>query len=235
MTEFIIEGHTIREHILLLSNNGNRKFTEDLHPGVENVLGIRIPELRALAKKIAKDDWPAYLKSASTHYMEERMLIGMVIANVKVDHVDEYLSLVDGFVRIINSWSVCDTFDFYGKSSFVNKNRDRIWNYLNDYMDSRNEYEIRFGVVMAQKYFIDDNYIVAYINKLLSIKHEGYYVRMAIAWALSTCYIKFPKVTYPYLIRMKSDRETLRKTIQKICDSFRVSQEDKDLVKLLRN
>ena len=234
MNEYRIDGLTIRENIMRLSNNGNKKFTESLHPGVENVLGIRVPDLRVLAKKIAKDDWKTFLKSAPTDYMEERMLIGMVISNIKVDDVDEYLLIVDQFVKIINSWSVCDTFDFSGQTSFVKKNSEKVWKYLYNYMNSANEYEIRFGVVMPIKYYIDEAHITQYIEKLLSIKHEGYYVRMAIAWALSTCYIKFPEITYFYLANGVLDNGTLKKTIQKICDSFRVSDENKTKVKLLR-
>lgn len=115
MNEYCINGLTIKENLLRLAGEGNKKFTESLHPGIENVLGVRVPALRQLAAQIAKDDWQAYLQSADTFYMEERMLQGMVIGCLKIKDVEEYLSLVSGFVPLINSWSVCDTFDFAGK------------------------------------------------------------------------------------------------------------------------
>ena len=78
MEEFRLDGLTVKEHLLILAEEGNRKFTEGLHPGVEHVLGIRLPALRKLAARIAKADWESYLDTADGFYMEERMLQGMV-------------------------------------------------------------------------------------------------------------------------------------------------------------
>ena len=78
MDEYRINGLTIKENLLQLAENGNKKFTESLHPGIENVLGIRIPALRRLGAQIAKDDWESYLQTADTYYMEERRLPGLL-------------------------------------------------------------------------------------------------------------------------------------------------------------
>lgn len=85
MNEYRINGLTIKDNLLQLAENGNKKFTESLHPGIENVLGIRIPDLRQLAARIAKFDWQNYLQTADTYYMEERMLQGMVIGSLKMN------------------------------------------------------------------------------------------------------------------------------------------------------
>lgn len=234
MDEYRINGLTIKENLLKLAENGNRKFTESLHPGIENVLGIRIPALRQLGAQIAKDDWEHYLQTADTYYMEERMLQGMVISNLKIKDVETYLSWVARFVPIINSWSVCDTFDFCGKQRFVDKNKERVWQFLEDWLKSDKEYEIRFGVVMAMAHYIDE----AYIDKLLQwadrIHHEGYYVKMAVAWALSVCYVKFPQKTMDYLASNRLDDFTYNKALQKITESYRVSAEDKEHIRSMK-
>ena len=234
MNRYRIEGLTIREHLMNLKANSNKVFKANLHPGVENILGLAMPDLRALAQKIVDGDWRIFLLNADTFYVEERLLISIVVSNIKVRDVDEYLGYVDDFVKIINCWSVCDTFDFKGKKSFVKKNKQKIWDYLCHYMESDKEYEIRFGIIMGQKYYIDKDNIKLYLNKLASIHHDGYYVKMAIAWALCTCYIKFPGITATYLHEKKWDGDTLRKAIRKICDSFRVSPEGKEVAKELR-
>ena len=82
-----LDGLTIKEHLLQLAERGNKKFTESLNPGVEHVLGIRVPDLRKLAARIAKGDWEAYLDAADTYYMEERMLQGMVLGCIRPDAV----------------------------------------------------------------------------------------------------------------------------------------------------
>ena len=57
---FLLHGKPVREYILKLAENSNKKFAEKLNPGVENVLGLRLPDLRKLAIEIARSDWKAY-------------------------------------------------------------------------------------------------------------------------------------------------------------------------------
>lgn len=232
--EYHINGLTVKENLLQLAEEGNKKFAQSLHPGIENVLGIRIPALRKLAAQIAKADWQAYLQSADTYYMEERMLQGMVIGCLKIKDVEEYLSLVAKFVPLINSWSVCDTFDFAGKQRFVDKNKERVWRSLEEWMESDKEYEIRFGVVMAMAHYIDGDYIQKVLLWMDRINHEGYYVKMAVAWALSVCYVKYPKETMALLKENHLDDFTYNKTLQKITESFRVSSEDKAIIRSMK-
>lgn len=231
MNEYRINGLTVKENLLRLAGEGNKKFTEALHPGIEHVLGVRIPALRKLAAEIAKGDWQAYLQGADTYYMEERMLQGMVIGRLKIKDVEEYLSLVAKFVPLINSWSVCDTFDFYGKQRFVDKHKARVWLFLESWMKSDKEYEIRFGVVMAMAHYIDEEYIGKVLQWMDAIHHEGYYVKMAVAWALSVCYVKFPKQTMRLLENKRLDDFTYNKALQKIIESYRVNAEDKAIIR----
>ena len=235
MDEYRIDGITIKENLLKLAEEGNRKFTESLHPGIENILGIRVPALRKLAGRIAKDDWQSYLHTAGTYYMEECMLQGMVIGSVKVEETETYLALVDRFVPLINSWSVCDTFDFYGKQRFVDKNKERIWQFLEKWAGAEKEYEIRFGVVMMMAHYINEEYIERVLAWMNRIHHEGYYVKMAVAWALSVCYIKFPEKTMNLLKDNHLDDFTYNKTLQKIVESYRVGKEDKELIRSMKS
>lgn len=234
MNEYRINGMTVKENLLQLAGDGNKKFTESLHPGIEHVLGIRIPALRRLAAQIAKDDWQSYLRTADTYYMEERMLQGMVIGHLKMKDTEEYLALVAKFIPLINSWSVCDTFDFCGKQRFVDKNKEKVWQFLEQWMVSDKEYEIRFGVVMAMGHYIDEEYIDKVLQWMDRISHEGYYVKMAVAWSLSVCYVKFPEKTMNYLKKNHLDDFTYNKALQKIVESYRVSAEDKEVIRSMR-
>lgn len=243
-----------------------KKFSASLNPGVENVLGIRVPLLRKFAKEVAAEIEAAggvggaagagdaagdaasgaaaggtgavysrYLAENDFVYMEERMLRGMVIGCIKIADAREYLSLVSTFVPIINSWSVCDTFDFYGKQRFVDKNKELVWEYLEQWVRSDKEYEIRFGVVQTMMHFIDSEYIDKVLARLISIQYDAYYVKMAIAWALSVCYVKFPEKTLSLLQNNAIPEWTHNKTIQKICESLRVTKEDKEMVRKITN
>lgn len=235
MREYLFEGKTIREHLLMLAEKGNKAFAMTLNPGVEHVLGLRIPDLRKLAARIAKADWENYLSSAGTYYMEERMLQGMVLGCIRPDSdIEVYLERVTRFVRLINSWSVCDTFKFGGGKKFVAEHGDRLWEYLKGWMRAEGEYEIRFGVVMAMGLFVDEVHLAEYLSCLDSIRHEGYYVKMAVAWALSVCFVKFPEITMGYLKQNHLDDFTYNKALQKICESYRVSAEMKPAIRAMK-
>ena len=223
----------IKAELLRLAEQGNKPFTQSLNPGVPNVLGIRIPLLRKLAARIAKGDWKVYLTTADTYYMEERMLQGMVLGCIRPDRdVEVYLERVTRFVHMINSWSVCDTFKFGGGKKFIEANRDRLWQYLKDWMQAKGEYEIRFGVVMSMQLFIDEEHIDELLRLYDGIRHEGYYVKMGVAWALSVCFVKFPDITLRYLQGPNSlDNFTYNKALQKITESYRVDAASKQTIK----
>ena len=232
---FLLHGKPVREYILKLAENSNKKFAEKLNPGVENVLGLRLPDLRKLAIEIARSDWKAYLADAPSLYMEERMLHGLVLGYIKPDDdIENYLSYVTRFVKIINSWSVCDSFKFAGSRNYLSSHSDRIWEYLKSFICSDKEYEIRFGVVMTMKYFIDDSHIDELFGFYDSIHHDGYYVKMAVAWAVSFCFVAYPEKTIEYLKRAKLDDFTYNKSIQKTIESYRVDEEMKMRLRAMR-
>ena len=232
---FLLQGKPVREHLLALSVNSNKAFAEKLNPGVDNVLGLRLPDMRKLAVQIAKSDWKAYLATAPSFYMEERMLQGLVLGYVKPDDdIESYLSYVTRFVKIINSWSVCDSFKFAGTGKYLSVHSDRIWEYLKSFILSEKEYEIRFGVVMTMKYFIDESHIDELFGFYDNITHDAYYVKMAVAWAISFCFVAYPEKTMEYLMRAKLDDFTYNKAIQKTIESYRVDETMKVKLRSMR-
>ena len=103
---------------------------------------------------------------------------------------------------------MCDTFKFGGGKRFIEAHKDRLWEYLKTWMRAEGEYEIRFGVVMAMQYFIDEEHIEELFSLYNAIRHEGYYVRMGVAWALSVCFVRFPERTLAYLKQNTLDNFT---------------------------
>ena len=135
---------------------------------------------------------------------------------------------------MINSWSVCDTFKFAGGQRFVDRHAGRLWEYLKQWMNADGEYEVRFGVVMSMSYFVDEAHLEELLACYDSIRHDGYYVKMAVAWALSVCFVKFPERTMEYLKNNSLDTFTYNKTLQKIVESFRVDKDTKTLIRSMK-
>ena len=212
----------ITSWLLAEKDDAYRDFSSSLLPNISNVLGVRLPKLRKFAKELSKKNFEEVLSMPAT-YMEETMLQGMLIGLIK-ESAEDKLERIKNFLPKINNWSICDSFCCGLK--FTNSNKDLVWNFIIPLIKSKNEYEVRFALVMMLDYFVTEEYIDRVLAQILTVTHEGYYAKMAAAWALSICYIKFPKETLPYLKRI-SNYEIKQKAYRKICESYRVTKEDK--------
>lgn len=226
---------TVKEQLLELADEKYRAFHSALVPGVDNVLGVRLPEQRKIAREIARKDFRNYLNEnlhkEKEEYYEETLILGLVIGYAK-GSIDEILSYVALFLPKINNWGICDS--FCSSLKITNKNLSRVWNFLQPYLTSTHEFELRFGIVMLLQYYILEEYIDRVLEALDAAKHEGYYVKMAVAWAVSICFVKFPEKTMEYLKNNSLDDFTYNKSLQKIIESLRVDKETKDLIRSMK-
>ena len=215
----------IKEEILKMSEPQYQQFNAKLLPGVENIQGVRLGNLRKLAKKIVKDDWQTFLQKAETDFFEEIMLYGMVIGYLKTDTVEEIFPYMDTYISMIDNWSTCDS--FCSGLKITKEYPEKMWSYLQSYFKSDKEFYIRFAVVMGLNYYINDEYKDRFLKQLDKIHHEGYYVKMAVAWAISMIYVSYPDETTKYLKSNNLDDFTHNKAIQKIKESNQVTKEVK--------
>ncbi|RDY27089.1 DNA alkylation repair protein [Romboutsia weinsteinii] len=222
----------IRNQLMELSEEKYRNFSMKLLPGVNNILGIRLPNLRKIAQKIAKDDWRSFLKNNEAVYFEEIMLEGMVLGYVKDAEIDEMLKYIAYFIPKIDNWSLCDSFCVGLK--LTKNHKEEIWKFLQPYLSSDKEFEVRFAVVMMLNFYVDNDYIDDVLKHLDNIKHEGYYVKMAVAWAVSICYKKFKEITIEYLNNNTLDDFTFNKSLQKIGESLKCDNDTKLMIKKMR-
>ncbi len=221
----------VRKRIFELADEKYKEFHSRLCPNTDNIVGVRVPILRNYAKELAKGEFRSYLNNAKNYYYEEIMLQGMVIGIAKMD-TQERLQYIESFVPKIDNWAVCDV--FCANLKFVNNNKEKVWKFLQKYTKSKEEFELRFLIVMMLDFYIIDEYINEVITLLDKIKHTGYYVKMAISWLISVAYIKYPAITMKYLKNNTLDDFTYNKALQKIIDSYRVSMEDKDVIRNMK-
>lgn len=222
---------TIRERIFELADEEYRQFHSGLLPGIDNIVGVRLPNLRKLAKALAKCDWQNYLLGAQDDYYEEIMLQGLVIGYIKGD-IEEILLYITLFVPKINNWAICDS--CASNLKITKTHLARVWQFLQAYLHSQKEYELRFGIVMLLDFYITDEYIDRLLLLYDATKHEGYYVKMAVAWAISISFIKFPEKTMVYLEKNTLDNFTYNKALQKIIESFRVDKQTKAIIRNMK-
>lgn len=212
-----------------------KKFNEKLIPGREKIIGVRMPVVKKIAREIVKSGQAEeYLEAeldVTDEYYEETLIQGLLIGNIKTDP-DTRLDYLRRFILKIDNWAVCDSVS--GSLKFTQKNMELVWDFLMPYLDSHEEYDVRFAAVMLMDYYIDNEHIDRVIDIYDKISHEAYYVKMAVAWGLSFCFIKYPDKTMKYLKKNDLDDWTYNKTIQKIIESRRVDDETKDVLRSMK-
>ena len=223
--EIQVTTHMVRQFLQENEDTGYRDFHSNLLPGVDNVMGIRLPVLRKFAKQLSGMDWQEWFEQADDQWYEETMLRGLVSAYAKME-CKERLTYVAKFVPDINNWAVCDCFCSTLKDA--DKYQAEYWDFIETYFTSNKEYEARFAAVMLLGHFVKREYLKESIRRLESITQQGYYAKMAVAWAVSVYFAAFPDEMLTYLQDgHKLDEFTYKKSLQKITESYRVDKEMK--------
>lgn len=213
------------------SDESYRKFNESLIPGTYGTYGVRVPVLRRLAKEIRKGDWRGFLVAAQNTTHEERMLQGLVITGAQCS-LEEKLCLLRDFLPKIDNWAICDIVS--GDCKWNERELEPVWNFLAPYLHSDHPFAVRFAVVQLMQYFWRDAWIDRALSAYQSVQHEDYYVRMALAWGLSTFFVKQREKTLPLLMHHCFPAPVHNKAIQKCCESLRVSDADKADLRALK-
>ena len=143
--------------------------------------------------------------------------------------IEELLEYAAAFIPKIHDWSVND--GFCSTFKIVRKHRAEVWDFLMQYRASESEFEQRVVAVMLMDHFLVPEYIDRVLAVYNSLKHEGYYCKMGVAWGIATAYAKFPQETQAFLLENELDDYTYNKAIQKMLESYRVSAEDKEMLR----
>ena len=221
---------TPEEFNRLMEENRDAKF-HDFTVRILNtpldVIGVRMPVMRAAAKSITKEDWEGFLTQPTMNY-EHCLVKALVLATAKMDPA-ERLERTKSFIPEIRDWSVCDTFCGAWKHKGI---EDELWDYCVSLLGTGQEFPMRVGAVMMMDKFIDDAHIGRMLELLTAERAStGYYWDMGCAWALSFCYIKYPGMTEEEIFSGRLSPEVLRMTAYKVRDSFRVPDERKKALK----
>lgn len=194
------------------------------------MLGIRIPQLRKLAQQIIKEaSLEECIQSIDDKYFEEIILQGLVIAYGK-DNFENKKNKIEEFIPKIDSWAICDT--FVPTLKIKDRELENAWEFILNYINSDKEFEVRFAVIMMMDYFIIDKHVDNVIDFLDKIKNNGYYAKMGIAWCLAEIGVKYNEKLLKYLNSKNNlDKFTYNKTLQKMIESYRISKEQKIILK----
>ena len=228
------------------------------------VMGLHSPEIKAVAKLLTCEGGEVVMPDG-THrmcangaevirafeavpsgslYYEETVIWGYLI-NLEKCSPDERLAMLVRYVPVLDNWAVCDSYCAHAKW-MVRADKVALWAFLESWLDSEREFEVRFAVVVAMCYFLNDEWldkVFERINRLdfdrIKSKYktlkgkpkmaqqgtvqgaEPYYVRMGVAWLLATALAKFPNATRDFVRSSNLPADVVKLYIRKARESFR--------------
>ena len=211
-----------------LAEDSYKKFNLKLIPTQQKVLGVRIPALRKIAKRIAKEEPFEFLKLDKQNIYEMVMLEGMVLSYIKRPFV-ELLPYTEKFLNKADNWAHIDSSVADFKN--IKKDKEGVLKIIKNWLKSDKEFVVRAGLIILLGKFVEEKYLDIIFDLSQKVTHEAYYVHMGNAWLISVCMAKFPEETKAFFKNNKLDKATHNKAIQKSIESFRVSKEDKEIIR----
>lgn len=224
-----------------------RDFHASLLPNIDKktIIGVRVPTMRKIAREFADSATPAelakFMDKLPHRYFEENQVHLFVAERIK--NADECLRRIEQFLPYIDNWAVCD-----GKSpKALLKDEKRFVSCIEKWLKSREPYTVRFGVNMLMTFFLDARFDKKFLKWVAAIDEslfnddgraecptDRYYVQMVVAWYFATALAKQWDATFPYIEGRKLSPWIHAKSIQKACESYRITDAQKKILRGLK-
>ena len=221
----------IRGRLFELRDEGYGAFQSRLVPTVspERIIGVRIPELRRLAKEISgREEAASFLSDLPHTYYDENNLHGLMISAIKL--YDDAIAALDRFLPHVDNWATCDLM----RPKIFTENTERLISDIRRWIGSDHTYTVRFGLEMLMVFYLDESFSAEYLEDAARVTGGKYYLDMMKAWFFATALSKRYDETVSYIEQNRLDRWTHNKTIQKAVESLSVSDKRKAYLKTLK-
>ena len=228
------------------------------------VLGLHSPEIKQIAKSLSREGSEVVMPDG-THRIyangaevirafeavpskslcyEETVIWGYLI-NLEKCSLDERLAMLGRYVPVLDNWAVCDSYCGHAKW-MARADKAALWAFLQPWFCSEHEFEVRFAVVVAMCYFLNEEWLDKVFERINSLDFgrikskyktvkgkpkvaqqgtvqgaEPYYVRMGVAWLLATALAKFPDATRAVARSSNLPEDVVKLYIRKARESFR--------------
>lgn len=228
-----IQMDLIQSKLFKFKEEKYKSFQAKLLPNLDSeiIIGVRMPNLRKLAKEICKKGLrEEFIKSLPHEFYEENILHALLI-NEEKDSKKAF-ELIDDFVPFLDNWAVVDAIN----PEVLKKAYDsELLEWIKKHVYSGREFEIRVGILTLKNNFLGERFAPEYLFIPSAVKDESpYYARMMAAWFYAEAVAKQRDHAIEFLMGNHLDKWVLNKSIQKATESFRVSEEDKKLLKKLK-
>lgn len=225
-------GMTVRdiEKKLVELAVGNEEYCERNTRIVNDVLGIshlgvRIPELRKIAKELSKEDYFQFLRNNNWDIYEFKQIAFLLPSYLTGLGFEDFFVVMDFIIPFASSWANTDALGIKLKYD-----HGRLRAKLDNYLSSDNGWEVRIGLNLMFANLIGDADFETSLKSIEKVDKRyrrksprgtlDYYVKMMLAWTLAEIAVGHRGQVEGLLPGL--DDETARYARQKMRDSFRV-------------
>ena len=195
----------------------------------DKVIGVRIPELRKLAKKLSKESCSEkFLAELPHQYYEENNLHSFLLETIK--DYDTAIELTKRFLQYIDNWATCDSFS----PKVFKKHLPELYERILTWLKSEETYTVRYGIGMLMSHYLDDAFEPKILAVVADIHSSEYYINMMIAWYFATALAKQYEAAIVYIQQRRLDEWTHNKAIQKAIESNRIDVVKKEYLRTLK-
>ncbi len=220
----------IEEMLFSLKDNGYKDFSAALTPSVSDslIIGVRVPELRKLAKSMQQEEAREFISQLPHKYYEENNLHAFLIE--KITDTDECILEIDRFLPFVDNWATCDMMS----PKVFKKNKEALYKAIKRWIASGETYAVRYGIVRLMSHFLDEDFKIEHMDLVASAQNEEYYINMAVAWYFATALAKQYNSAVEFIKESKLKVWTHNKAIQKARESRRITQSQKEYLNTLK-
>jgi 3-methyladenine DNA glycosylase AlkD len=213
-----------------LQDEQYREFQSSLIPTKDraSIIGVRTPVLKKLAKELKGETGAAFMKDLPHRYFEEDQLHAFLIADIK--DYDTCIEELERFLPYVDNWATCDQMN----PRVLRKQPEKLMEKILTWLKSGKTYSIRFAIKLLMNFYLDERFEENQLELAAQISSQEYYVQMMIAWYFATALAKQYEAALPYLENHRLPEWIHRKTIQKACESYRITKEQKAYLRTLR-
>ena len=188
-----------------------------------NVIGVRTPVLRALAKEWKGD---REIFSFPDEYYEISFLKCAVASLLPFD---QFVTVVDTLVDKLDNWATCDCF----APKCIAKHKEEFLPFIRRYLQSEREFTRRYGLVALLHDYVEREYLPVVFGAVVLEEDAPYYVMMASAWLIAEVLTKFYDDGVAFLKETPLPETLFKKAVQKARESYRLTREQKEELKRL--
>ena len=221
----------IQGRLFELQDMKYKEFHCKLMPTVdpETVIGVRTPQLRALAKDLLKKpETMEFLNLLPHKYYEENNLHSFIICTIR--DYNKAVEEVDRFLPYVDNWATCDQMS----PKVFKKHLPELYIKIQEWLGSGKTYTIRFGIGMIMGLYLEEAFTPDVLELVAQVRSDEYYVNMMIAWFFATALAKQYDAALPYIQQLRLDNWTHNKSIQKAVESYRITDEQKAYLRTLK-